>query len=276
MPRVSGLFLYPVKSLRGHAVPAAELDALGFIGDRRFMIVDSAGQFLTQRTLPRLACIDARLAPGTLTLSAEGAGSITVSTTPDPSAPLRTVSIWKSENLQAEDCGSAISAWLSHFLECKTHLVRIGPKFRRPMTKSAALPGELVHFGDAEPLLIVSEASLADLNDRIQENGGEPVPMNRFRPNIVISDCAPFAEDHWPRLRIGADVVVRHGGLCARCIVTTTHQFTGLRDSKEPLKTLATYRRDAADPTDVNFGTNLIHETKSGTIRIGDEVTPIR
>lgn len=274
MPRVTGLFLYPVKSLRGYAVPTAELDELGFVGDRRFLVVDSTGKFQTQRALPRMACIDARLSPGSLTLSADGAGSITVGTTSDPSAPLRTVSIWKSEGLQAEDCGSAASAWLSNFLGIECHLVRIGDKFRRPMTKSAAKPGELVHFGDAEPLLIVSEASLDDLNDRIQENGGEPLPMNRFRPNIVVSGCDAFAEDSWLRLQIGT-AVLRHGGLCARCIVTTTDQLTGERLGKEPLKTLASYRRDSVDPGDVNFGTNLIHETKTGTIRVGDEVTPI-
>jgi uncharacterized protein YcbX len=274
MPRVTGLFLYPVKSLRGYAVPSAELDELGFVGDRRFLVVDATGKFQTQRALPRMACIDARLTPGSLTLSADGAGSVTVASAPDPSAPLRTVSIWKSEGLEAEDCGPAASAWLSNYLGLECHLVRIGEKFRRPMTKSAAKPGELVHFGDAEPLLVISEASLADLNDRIQENGSDPLPMNRFRPNIVVSGCDPFAEDHWLRFRIGG-AILRHGGLCARCIVTTTDQLTGERTGKEPLKTLASYRRDRVEPSDVNFGTNLIHETKSGTIRVGDEVTPM-
>jgi uncharacterized protein YcbX len=271
MPRVTGLFIYPVKSLRGYAVPAAEIDALGFVGDRRFLVVDPAGKFLTQRVLPRMACIATQLAAGTLTLSADDAGQVSVPTASDPQAPLRSVTVWKSEGLQAEDCGDPAATWLSDFLATPVRLVRIGAQFTRPVLKSAAQPGDLVHFGDAEPLLIISQGSLDDLNDRIQANHGEPVPMNRFRPNIVVDGCAPFAEDHWQRIRIG-NAVLRHGGLCARCIVTTTDQFTGARPGKEPLKTLASFRRDPADPTDVNFGTNLIHETKQGLIRIGDEV----
>lgn len=272
--RVTGLFLYPVKSLRGHAVPAAEVDALGFAGDRRFLVVDPAGKFLTQRTAPRMACIDARLSAGLLTLSAAGAGSVAVPTVSDPAALLRTVSIWKSEGLQAEDCGAAAAIWLQTFLGFPCHLVRIGPRFSRPVLKPAAQPGDLFAFADGVPFLAVSEASLAQLNDRIQENQGEPVPMDRFRPNLVVDGCDPFAEDAWTRARIG-EVVFRQGGPCARCSVTTTDQRTGELASSEPLKTLAAYRRDRADPTKINFGANLIHETKGGIVRVGDVVTPL-
>lgn len=272
MPRVTGLFIYPVKSLRGYAVPAAEIDALGFVGDRRFLVVDATGKFLTQRVLPRMACIATQLGDGKLTLTAEGAGSISVPIASDPQAPLRTVSVWKSDGLQAEDCGDGAATWLSDFLAAPVRLVRAGARYSRPVLKTAAQPGDLVHFGDAEPLLIISQGSLDDLNDRIQANQGEPVPMNRFRPNIVVDGCEPFAEDHWERIRVGT-AVLRNGGLCARCIVTTTDQFTGSRQGKEPLKTLASFRRDKDDPTDVNFGTNLINETKQGLIRVGDEVS---
>lgn len=272
MPRVTGLYLYPVKALRGCAVPAAEVDAMGLVGDRRFLVVDETGTFLTQRTVPRLARIATQLSHGILTLSADGTGHVSVATASDPAAPLRTVSVWKSTSLQAEDCGEAAARWLSDFLAAPVRLVRAGARFSRPVTKSAAQPGDLVHFGDAAPLLIIGQGSLDDLNDRIQANHGEPVPMNRFRPNLVVGGCAPFAEDAWPRLRIGS-VVLRNAGLCARCIVTTTDQLTGERPGKEPLKTLASFRRDAQDPTDVNFGTNLINESKQGLIRLGDEVT---
>ena len=271
MPRVTGLYLYPVKSLRGYAVPAAEIDALGFVGDRRFLVVDETGKFLTQRVLPRMACIATHLAAGTLTLSADGAGSISVPTASDPDAPLRTVSVWKSEGLQAEDCGDPAAAWLSAFLATPVRLVRLGDRFVRPILKSSGRPGDRVSFADAFPCLMISEASLGNLNDRIQENQGEPVPMNRFRPNLVVDGCDAFAEDTWPRVQING-AVFRNGGPCARCIVTTTDQFTGLR-GKEPLKTLATFRRDQTDPTDVNFGINLINETKQGLIRVGDEVS---
>ncbi len=270
---ITGLFLYPVKSLRGHAVPAAELDALGFVGDRRFLVVDPTGKFMTQRTTPRMACIDARLSVGALTLAANGAGGVSIPTASDPRAPLRTVSVWSSEGLLAEDCGTVASAWLSDFLGLTCLLVRIGEKFSRPILKSSARPGDTVTFADGYPLLAVSEASLMNLNDRILENMGAPVPMNRFRPNIVVDDCTAFAEDAWTRIQIG-DAVFRNGGPCARCPITTTDQLTGERD-KEPLKTLATFRRDQGDSTRINFGINLIHETKQGALRVGDPVIPL-
>jgi uncharacterized protein YcbX len=270
MPRVTGLFIYPVKSLRGSAVPVAELDGLGLVGDRRFLLVDATGKFLTQRALPRMALIETKLADGTLTLSADGAGRISVPTASDPAAPLRTVSIWKSEGLQAEDCGETAATWLSDFLSFNCRLVRIGEKFSRQVLKSAARPGDIFTFADAAPMLAISEASLAHLNDRIQENHGERVPMNRFRPNIVVNGCEAFAEDSWSRFRIG-DVVFRSAGTSQRCIITTTDQFTGAR-GKEPLKTLATFRRDPASPSEVIFGLNLIHETKHGIIQVGATV----
>lgn len=269
---VSGLFIYPVKSLRGYAVPAASVDELGFSGDRRFMLIDEAGRFLTQRTAPRLARIDARLTDSTLTLSADHAGQVRVARAPDPAAKLRPVTVWKSPDLLVEDCGQAAAAWLGDFLGFTCRLVRSGDKFARPVLKSAARPGDRFAFADGCPFLIVGEASLAELNDRIQANGGEPVPMDRFRPNIVVTGSDRFAEDHWTRLQIG-EVTFRSGGLSERCIVTTTDQLTGER-GKEPLRTLATFRRDAHDPTEVNFGTNLIHESKLGTVRVGDIVTP--
>jgi uncharacterized protein YcbX len=274
MPRVTGLFIYPVKSLRGYAVPAGELDALGFVGDRRFLLVDDTGKFMTQRATPRMACIDAKLADGTLMLSADGAGGISVGSQSEPEAPLRTVSVWKSEGLLAEDCGATVSQWLTDFLGVTCHLVRIGARFTRPILKPSAQPGDLVTFADSHPFLLINEASLADLNNRILANQGEAVPMNRFRPSIVVDDCAAFAEDTWARVRIGT-TVFRNGGPCSRCIVTTTDQLTGERTGKEPLKTLATFRRDQTDPSDVNFGINLVHETKQGTVRLGDTVTPV-
>ena len=269
MTRVTGLFLYPVKSLRGYAVPIASLDALGFVGDRRFLVVDESGKFLTQRTHPRMALINARLAGGILTLSADGVGSISVSETSDPSASLRSVSIWKHEGLLAEDCGPAVATWLSSFLGSQCLLVRIGPKFQRPMLKPASRPGDLFTFADGAPILVVSEASVAMLNDRIVADGGEPVPMNRFRPNLVVDGCAAFAEDTWSRLQLG-DVILRSAGQSERCMITTTDQLTAER-GKEPLRTLATFRRSPANPTEVVFGVNLINESKNGTIRIGDE-----
>ncbi len=270
--RVAGLFIYPVKSLRGCAVPSTGLDERGFAQDRRLMVVDAAGKFLTQRSHPQMARVSTQLNGTHLTLSAEGAGAVTVSTQPDVGAPLRTVSIWKHDNLLAEDCGHDAAQWLSNFLGQPVHLVRIGEKFRRFVLKAAARPGDAYAFNDGSPVLVTSEASLDALNDRIQEDGGEPVPMDQFRPNLVLSGCAPFAEDTAPYLRMG-EVSLRNAGKSDRCIVTTTNQLTGER-GKEPLRTLARFRRDPAlDPTAVYFGTNFINESKRGTIRVGDAVS---
>jgi uncharacterized protein len=268
---VSGLFIYPVKSLRGFAVQSAIADELGFVGDRRFLVVDPSGRLLTQRALPAMARVTATLTESSLILSADGVGEIHVALrAPAGSAAIRLVSVWKSEGLRAEDCGDESARWLSDFLRAECRLVRIGAEFRRPVLKAAAQPGDLVTFADAVPFLIQSEASLADLNDRLVAQHEEPAPMDRFRPNIVIAGCAAYAEDTWPRIRIGA-MVLRPAGPCTRCAVTTTDQMTGDR-YKEPLRTLSLYRRDPKEPTAVNFGQNYIHETKSGTIRVGDTV----
>lgn len=271
--RLTGIFIYPVKALRGFAVDSAEVDALGMVGDRRFLVVDETGRFLTQRTIPRMALIATALSPNALTLSAEGSGAVSVPRASDPAAPLRTVSVWKSEGLVAEDCGPDVAAWLTAFLGVRCGLVRIGEKFLRPVTKSAARPGDIVTFADSCPFLVISQASLADLNDRLVAQGEETLPMDRFRPNFVIEGCAPFAEDTWPRVRIGA-LAFRTAGPCVRCIVPTIDQETAER-GKEPLRTLATYRRSPNDPTGVIFGNNLIHDSKSGPIRTGDLVEPL-
>lgn len=281
--RLTGIFLYPVKGLRGFAVDSAEVDALGLVGDRRFLVVDDGGQFQTQRSLPRMAQITTALTAEQLVLRADGAGSISVPRRSDPAAPLRKVWIWRSKDLLAEDCGPEAAAWLSAFLGGNFHLVRIGEKFRRPvLERRAPLAGEsvvegrvvtpdLFTFADGFPLLAISEASLTDLNDRLVAIGAEPVPMDRFRPNLVVSGAPAYGEDVWPRVRFGG-VAFRSGGPCARCIVTTTDQLSGERTGPEPLRTLATYRRDAGDSSRINFGLNLTNETKSGQLRLGDAV----
>lgn len=270
---LSALHIYPVKSLRGISVASAEVDAQGLVGDRRFLVIDPTGKFLTQRTLPRMALVDTVLSPDSLTLSTSAAGlaPISIPRASDPAAPLRTVSVWKAEGLQAEDCGDAPAAWLSEFLATPVRLVRAGAAFHRPVNKPGkSLPDDVTTFADAPPFMALSEASLHDLNDRIVTRDEDPVPMNRFRPNLVFSGTAPFAEDTWPRFRIG-DLVFRAGGPCIRCILTTTDQLTAER-GKEPLRTLASYRRVPGSPSDVIFGQNLYHEIKQGTLRVGDPI----
>jgi uncharacterized protein YcbX len=270
---VSGLFVYPVKSLRGFAVSAAQLDILGFVGDRRFLVVDPSGRQLTQRVLPKMARVATALSADALTLTTDESGSISIPrAVPAKSAPIKLVSVWKSEGLRAEDCGDEPAAFLSDFLETPCRLVRIGAEFHRPILKKAAVAGDVVSFADSVPFLVITEASLSDLNDRIVATGEDAVPMNRFRPNIVVAGSAPFAEDAWPRVRMGA-VALRAAGTCVRCIMPTIDQETA-EGGKEPLRTLATYRRDPNDSTGVIFGQNFIHETKRGVIRVGEEVVP--
>jgi uncharacterized protein len=261
--RVTKLWIHPVKSCRAIAVDTAELDDLGFVGDRRFLVTDLQGKQLTQRSHPAMATIATALDANTLTLSATGFGSVHVPRQ-ELGAPLTMVEIWNDRDLQAEDCGPTASAWLSDVLRAPARLTRIGPAFRRAVAQSNS---DGVNFADAYPVLVISEASLSLLNDHLAAKGAEPVPMNRFRPNIVIEGAEPHAEDGWNRIRIG-DTVLRGATLCSRCIMTTTDQTSGER-GPEPLRTLATYRRDATNPRDVNFGRNMINESKHGRISLG-------
>lgn len=267
---LSGLHFYPVKSLRGCTVTSAGVDAFGLAGDRRFMVVDAGGRFLTQRTLPRMALIATQLEREHLGLTAPGLPGLRVRRASDPAAPLLRVTVWRHEGLAAEDCGGEAAAWLQGFLGVECRLVRLGREYERFVLKSAARPGDSVSFADACPFLLIGEGSLAGLNDRLLARGEEPVPMDRFRPNLVIAGATPHAEDGWERLHIGP-VGFRTAGPSARCVMVTTDQATARR-SPEPLRMLAGYRRDARDPAQVNFGINLIHEGQSGILRIGDPV----
>jgi uncharacterized protein len=264
--QVTALHVYPVKSLRGVSVRTLDVDAMGPTGDRRFMVLDAAGTFMTQRSHPQMARVGARVEGEHLVLTADAKDALRVPTAPDPRAPERVVAVWSSQGLVAEDCGDEAAQWLEAALRVPCRLVRAGGSFRR--LPKGADPGsrEKVGFADAYPFLVASEASLTDLNGRMEA----PVPMDRFRPNIVVTGCAPFDEDRWPRIRIGT-VVLRAAGPCARCIMTTTDQLTGER-GVEPLRTLATYRRDPQEPSHVNFAQNFVHESSGGRISVGDRV----
>jgi uncharacterized protein YcbX len=266
---VYALHVYPVKGCRGIPVSSAEVDALGLVGDRRFLITDPTGKFLTQRSHPVMARIGTALTPDQLTLTFADRPSLTVRRAPDPAARPITVEVWSSTGLQAEDCGDQAAAWLTALLSTPVRLARIGSAFHRPVKPSKARPGDAVSFADGYPLLLTGTASLDDLNDRLIAQGESPVPMDRFRPNLVVQGAVPFAEDHWPRVRVGT-VVLRAAGDCVRCPVVTTDQETAER-SPEPLRTLARYRRQPEGQS-VIFGQNLIHESKSGIIRVGDVV----
>lgn len=270
--QVSSLHIHPVKSCRGIAVLEMDLDRLGPVDDRRMLIVDSDGRFLTQRERPEMAQIRVRSNAGHWTISVEHhhLPPVNVPKRGSAGAAAREVTVWR-DTVLAEDCGDEVANLLSGFLGNPVRLVRAGCDFKRVIpgkrTPDAlkARGESLVTFADALPLLLSSIASISDLNTRLDV----PVPMDRFRPNIVVTGCGPYEEDAWAHIRIG-NVELHAAGPCGRCIVTTTDQHTGER-TKEPLATLATYRRGADGA--VNFGQHFVQSGERGTIRVGDTVT---
>jgi uncharacterized protein len=260
---ISGLYHYPIKSCQGIALERAEVDARGIVGDRRLMLVDPAGRFLTQREHPRMALIAARVDGPLLSVSAPDMPALEIDRMAD--GPRRPVSIWR-DTCQAIDLGAEAAGWLSEFLNTPCQLVRIAEDEVRVVDQAyAPRPADQVGFADGFPFLVIAQASLDDLNARLET----PLPMDRFRPNIVVAGCAPYAEDGWAEIRIGA-ITLALVKACARCAITTTDQRTAER-GKEPLRTLATYRAVGGK---VMFGQNAIHD-RAGTIRIGDEVERI-
>lgn len=258
--KVSTLYYYPLKSCRGTALSSGVVDRRGFKDDRMMMFVDASGTFLSQREQPRLALVTPRLDGDTLTLQAPGMPPLAVAR--NKVGQRIRVSVW-SYHGYAFDVGKDAATWISDYLAIPCKLVSIADDFTRLVNpKYSPRPGAQVNFADAYPFLLISEGSLEDLNDRL----AEPVEMNRFRPNIVVSGCAPYAEDTWKRLRIG-EVVFDVVKPCARCAITTTDQYTAVRGT-EPLKTLATYRNVRGK---VMFGQNLVHANE-GVISIGDPV----
>ncbi len=257
---MSGLWIYPVKSCRGVAVSRLELGDRGPVHDREWMVVDPAGRMVTQREHPGLARVGVRLEADRLVLGAPGRDPLELPLD-RLEGPRREVSVWR-DRCRAVSQGPAAAAWFSELLGTECELVRMAPEEVRPVDPRYARPGDRVGFADGFPLLLVSEASLADLNRRLDR----PVPMARFRPNLVVTGCAPHAEDGWRHLQI-AGIGLRVAKPCARCVVVTTHQETGKR-SPEPLRTLATYRREGRK---VLFGVNLVHEGR-GFLAVGDPV----
>lgn len=255
---VVALHRYVVKSCRGEALAHAALDVRGIADDRRFMVVDDTGGFLTQRQLPALARIEPRLAGGQLRLDTAGRAGLVI----DLSAPRqrRAVTVWEHQGA-GEDCGDAAAMWLSAVLGRAARLVRMPDEAVRPVDpRFAVTPGDQTGFSDGFPLLLINRASHAALDARLDV----PVPLDRFRPNLVIAGAEAFAEDAWTRILVG-DVEFAVVKPCARCAITTVDQTTAAR-GPEPLRTLATFRTVGGK---VLFGQNLVHRGL-GTLRIGD------
>ena len=266
MIQVSALIYYPIKACRGHEVDGSNVERMGLEHDRRMMVVTSEGGFLTQREHPKLALVTPSISNEKLTLSAPGTDNLTV--TIQKSGPTRLVDIWRSKGVQAVDQGEQAAEWFSDWLGTSVRLVHIADGYLRKVNEQYAVNADdHTGFADGYPILLASEESLWDLNARLEF----PVPMNRFRPNLVVKGCKPFEEDTWSCIRIreahveqGRSVEMAIVKPCARCVVTTIDKET-LEKSKEPLKTLASYRRKNSG---VMFGQNVI-PLNEGRIELG-------
>ncbi len=259
---LSELHIYPVKSLKGIALGSAVVEQRGLQFDRRWMLVDAEGTFMTQREFPAMAAIETSVGGGKLRVSK--GDTLDIPYVPD-SGERVPVTIWRDVDVPALAYNGVVSEWFSEKLETPCKLVVMPADTNRIIPSEYAVrPDDTVSFADGFPFLLIGEGSLADLNSRL----ASPIPMNRFRPNIVVHGSEAFEEDTWKRIRIGSEEfhVVKP---CARCVIPSVDQATGEKTGKDPLKTLSEYRNQNGG---VMFGQNLIAETPGGTIRVGDEI----
>jgi uncharacterized protein len=266
--RVLSLHIYPIKGARAVDVDRAQFAERGLEGDRRWLAVEAGGNFITQRSHSRLATITAAPTLTGLRLSAPGAGEIEVER-PSPHQRLE-VSIWE-HRLNAAVADARANAWLSGVLGEELKLVYMdgaAERLKRSVWTEAAVP---VSFADAYPALIVTTGSLAALNSEIERRGGAPVPMARFRPNIVVECDEPWREDYWRRLRIGG-VEIDLVKPCDRCVVTTKDQASGETMGDEPIASLTRLRLSGDRRVKgVLFGWNAALRV-AGEVSAGDRV----
>jgi uncharacterized protein YcbX len=259
---VTELNIYPLKSGGQLPLDSARVEPRGLQGDRRYMLVDEAGRFLTQRRYPRMALIQLRRTEQGFRLHAPGSADLELPTALVIDAQ-RAVTVWQSE-LDASLADDALNDWFSAFMGFAVQLVFMDDRHERALNPGRGRAGDQVSFADGAPLLLISEASLAELNHRL----AQPVTMQRFRPNLVVSADQPFAEDSWRLIRIG-EAEFEVSWACTRCVMTTVDPATGEKDAHgEPLKTLAAFRRV---PGGIVFGQNLIPR-RLGQVRVGDRV----
>jgi uncharacterized protein YcbX len=256
---IAALHVYPIKGCRGIGVTRADVTARGLatrgVGDREWMVVDGDGAFLSQRELPRMALIGVAADAARLTLDAPGMPSLAVVSPDVAASPRRDVVVWRS-TVAAIDAGDPPARWLSRYLGVAVRLVRFAPEHvRRCNPEFVGASGAHTAFADGYPLLVVGEGSLAELNARLAAKAARELPMNRFRPNVVVAGLDAHDEDHVDTIEIGA-VSLRLVKPCARCQVTTTNQDDAAV-GREPLETLATYRMNDRFGG-VTFGMNAI------------------
>ncbi|RZL07557.1 MAG: MOSC domain-containing protein [Pedobacter sp.] len=259
MPTVSALYIYPIKSLGGIAVNSAQVTDRGFQYDRRWMLVDENNIFLSQREIAHMALLKVEITDEGLWVSHKINGDNILIPFIPKKTEICSVIVW-DDTCNALYVSNEADAWFSGVLSVKCRLVYMPDDSRRVVDANYSQGGELTSFSDAYPFLLIGQSSLDDLNSRIAEE----LPMNRFRPNIVFTGGEPYVEDAMKKFSING---IRFKGVkpSARCVITTTDQETGVR-YKEPIKTLATYRRRN---NMVYFGQNLVHNGE-GVIAVGD------
>jgi uncharacterized protein len=278
---LASVHIYPLKAGRAVDLRASVVEPWGLAGDRRWLVVDEAGRFVSQREEPGLARVVARYpaAPsadnvpgagpfpaGVIDLSAAGHPPVRVrAPSADADAEMLPVAVWSSK-LHAAAAGKAADDWLSVVLGRPVRLAYLDDPTRREVDQEYGAPDDRVSFADGYPLLLTSTGSLEALGQWLVEDGHPPVPMNRFRPNVVVEGAAAWAEDRWRRIRIGA-VTFRVVKPCGRCQVTTIDQATAQR-GRQPLHMLGRRRRLGQQ---LVFGHNMIPDG-SGTIRVGDQI----
>ena len=273
---VSKLCVYPFKSTQGIELRQARVGRKGFLGDREMMLVSGSGKFITQRQFPQLAKIRVSVVGSSVTLDLADNSFPSIAFEMATSGRLLEVEIW-GERLMAVDQGDEIATWFEQFLALprdKTcRVVKQSETQERLLTKKYANDEDVpLSFVDNSPVMLTATASLSELNERIMEihqQQGQAIPMNRFRPNLVIDTIEPFIEDSWRAIQIG-EVRFQVTKPCSRCIITTIDRDLGVKNSsKEPLNTLGTFRQ--LSETGVVFGVNTIPQNV-GTISIGDRL----
>ena len=262
--RLASIHIYPMKAARAVDLDESVVEPWGLAGDRRWLLVDEDGRFVSQREEPSLARVVVTYGPGTTSVSVAGCPGRQIAA-PARGAQLLKVTVWGSTVLAAA-AGPEGDAWFSAYLGRRVRLVYLDDPTRRPVDPEYGRDGDVVSFADGYPLLLTSTGSLDELGRWLTEDGGQPVPMTRFRPSVVVTGAPPWAEDRWRRIRIGA-VEFRVVKPCGRCVVTTTDQITGER-GPQPLKMLGRRRRFGQQ---LVFGQNMIPDGP-GTIRAGDPV----
>lgn len=275
MATVTELLLYPIKSCAGLSVPEATLalDGLSANGvhDREWMVVTREGLFLTQREYPRMATIAPRIEGDALVVEAPGLSPLRLPLAHAPEAPEIEVLIW-DDHVLAADCGDDAAAWFADAVGAPCRLVRFRPDVVRPKISpwTGGLPAA-ARFSDGYPILLIGQSSLDDLNARLAKAGRTALPMNRFRPNVVVEGIDAFEEDFVETFSNG-EINLRPVKPCARCPIPSVDQATGI-PGPDPLDILQTYRANARMDGAVTMGMNVIVQDGIGrTLRVGQEL----